>query len=120
MVRYLASYLLSNRADEHASYYTNLLLSSRGNGIDGSLAAAKSISLDALREHHMNVISHKSTKLECFLTGNVSRKDATSFFSRACELMSSARNQFDKTCEENEEVKTNLSNSWIPGEHLDK
>jgi len=115
VVRYLASYLLSNRADEHASYYTNLLLSSRGNGIDGSLAAAKSISLDSLREHHMNVISHKSTKLECFLTGNVSRKDATTFFSRACELMSSARNQFGKTCEENEEVKTNLSNSWIPG-----
>lgn len=87
MIRHLQSYLTSKRADSYASYYSNLLLSSRGLGVEDSLRLAKKVSTESIRAHHQSLIRSGLTKVECLISGNISKDSAKVFFDRARQTM---------------------------------
>lgn len=89
MIRYLESFLTSKRADSYASYYSNLLVSSQGQGIEHSLALAKQVSLKSILAHHRHLINVKLNKIECLISGNLSKQDAETFFTKAHDILSS-------------------------------
>lgn len=89
-LRYLKSYLQSKRADSYAVYYTDLVLSSRGQGIDHTISEVESITLDTLKEHYKRLVSADAPS-ECIFGGNVGREAAKDFYSKACTLIANAR-----------------------------
>lgn len=108
-LRALKSYLESKRADSYASFYTALLLSSRGQGIEHTIALTEALTLDSLKEHHKRLISSKST-VECLFSGNVSDGEAKRFFSGAQEIIGGARAH----CKEKNGIISG-SQKWTPG-----
>mmetsp|Transcript_13704 Transcript_13704/g.19589 ORF Transcript_13704/g.19589 Transcript_13704/m.19589 type:complete len:962 (+) Transcript_13704:2-2887(+) len=113
MIRYYSSYLKSQRADNYASYYTNLLTSSRGFGVEESSALLEEISFNSVRKHHQTLLGLSETKAECLISGNVSKIDAEKFFLQAQKLMTGL---MDK----NQHIGLSYNNanklpSWIPG-----
>ena len=113
-VRYLESYLNSKRADNYATYYTNMLLSSRGFGVEDSLSLTRSASLKSVELHHECITSLDSTKVDCLISGNISRKDAEHFFSKTREIVKKSKAR----CKESKNLDIRNKKEfyqWIPG-----
>jgi len=68
-------------------YYRNLLVSSKGGGIEESLVSAEKTSLESLAAQH-EIILENAMGFECLYSGNVSMDEAKSFFKKACKLHS--------------------------------
>ena len=109
--RYLESYLKSKRADSYASYYTNLLLSSRGHGVEESLDITKEVNERSLRKHHHRIICFSATKVECLVSGNVSQFKAETFFQEIQKIVSG----FKKKCKYEENTTNPEFHTWLPG-----
>lgn len=110
MLRNLRSYFESRRADSHALYWRDLLLSSQGAGMDSAIAVAEATSLDSVLEHYKCLLSHPPTAVDCLFTGNVAEATARDFFHEATNQIDSARNKLVDA-----EAPTKPSDSWIPG-----
>jgi secreted Zn-dependent insulinase-like peptidase len=104
-IQFLKSYLQSNRADSHASYYASLLLSSQGGGVDRTLEATESISFERIQAHYRSVISTPAT-VDCLVSGNISEEDSKTFFDRASRIIEQKR----------EPSNESKAYSWVPGE----
>lgn len=86
-IRGLKSYFESKRADSLAMYYRNLLMNWRGDGMEKSLEIAQAITMDDVISQHSKIWNSKNIFLECLYTGNVSEKDARSFFDKAASII---------------------------------
>jgi len=116
VVRNFESYFQSRRADSHAMYYRDLLLSSKGGGIEQSLEAAKSTTLESLLAQHKLIFSNPEMFAECFFTGNVSQHEARQFFDSACAMLkeATAKSAPDPSKSAVTAVRK-PKNRWIPG-----
>lgn len=110
-IRFYESYLKSQRADVYASYYTNLLLSSRGNGIEEQLDITRQVNVEDLKEHHQTLTCSSSTKAECFVSGNISQKDAETFFQGIQRIT----NELESKSKYDAEVESKKFQNWFPG-----
>ena len=86
-VRGLKSYLQSSRADSVALYYRNLMLSSQGKGVEANLEVAESMKFEDVVNQHREIWADSGMVLEVFYTGNVSKKEAEAFFSKATDVI---------------------------------
>lgn len=102
MLRNLRTYFESRRADSHAMYYRDFLMASSGEGIEASIKAAESVTMDSIRAHHKKLLENQETETECFLTGNLSETNAKDFFGEASSMILSSR-------------KEGKNKMWIPG-----
>ena len=82
-IRGLRTYFESRRADSHARYYRNALLSLNDQGIDESLAIALESTFEDVIEHHRTIFKDPERSVQCLFSGNVSSTEATEFFSSA-------------------------------------
>jgi len=115
-IRFLDSYLKSKRADSYASYYTDLLLSSQGHGVESSLEITKEITTECIQSHHRNLISSGLNRAECLISGNISQNDAEDFFLKTREIISSVTHTIES--EHMEQGDTNRPigyDQFIPG-----
>jgi insulysin len=111
-VRGLSSFFESKRADSLAIYYRNLLMNYRGDGVELNLEIARAITLKDVEKHHVSIWADNELSLEVLYTGNVSEKQARSFFSDATDVI-------ERTCSlvaQTEAVKNDSEKSWVPGE----
>ena len=83
VIRSLRTFFESRRADSHAVYYRDALLSSRDNGIEESLAIAQSIDFQKATDHYKRIVQNHDVFIECLFSGNVSTKEAKNFFYEA-------------------------------------
>lgn len=115
-VRNLKSYFQSKRADSHAMYYTNLLISNRGTGVKEILTIAESITFESLVEHHKKIIQNKDSKFECLYSGNVSKLEAKNFFNTARVIL---EKRPKKTKKERRAALRPFSTRrpWVPGKY---
>lgn len=90
VIRSLKNYFEAHRADLHAQYYRDLLMSSESDGIDVSLAAVEAATLDSVKEHHRRLLLNKEMEIECLYSGNVPSSQAKDFFNRASEIVREA------------------------------
>ncbi|GKY93969.1 hypothetical protein MPSEU_000363800 [Mayamaea pseudoterrestris] len=88
MCRQLKTFFESKRADTSAMFYRDFLLTSDGMGIDASLSASEATTLDDVKKHFNDLLANLEWSVDCFLTGNVSEKQAKLFFSDASSLLS--------------------------------
>ena len=109
-VRSLDTYFQSRRADSHAMYYRDLLMSNSQSLVHDSLAAAKGTSLKSLKDHHAAILSHENTTIECLYTGNVSCAEATAFFTKASKIVMAADKGGVKVAD-----AQSLYQPWVPG-----
>jgi len=107
-VRSLSTYFQSRRADSHAMYYRDLLMSNSTSAIDDSLSAAKAASLRSLQAHHTAILEHTENTIECLCTGNVSSVEATTFFKKASKIVIAAKNGEERTSQRRGRL-------WVPG-----
>ncbi|KAL7452764.1 hypothetical protein ACHAWC_004489 [Mediolabrus comicus] len=110
-VRGLSSFFESKRADSLAIYYRNLLINYRGEGVEASLEIARDITLKDVEKHHASIWADNELSLEVLYTGNVSEKQARSFFSDATDVI-------ERTCSlvaQREAIKSDGEKSWVPG-----
>jgi secreted Zn-dependent insulinase-like peptidase len=113
-IRYFKSYLTSERADNYAAYYTNLLIHSQGLGVEDSLSLTKQVSLESIKDRHQRIISLGSTKVECLISGNVSKQDAENFFSRSRQIINKAKLACEHSIDLTHKNKNGF-HKWIPG-----
>lgn len=90
LVRSLSNYFEAHRADLHAQYYRDLLISSESDGIDTALAAVEAATLESVKEHHRRLLQNKEMKIECLYSGNVPQSQAKDFYNRASDLVREA------------------------------
>ncbi|MGK3735053.1 MAG: insulysin [Bacillariaceae sp.] len=90
--RGLRTYFESRRADSHAMYYRDSLLGSLGQGVDESLKLVLASTFDDVKHHHQRILQDNQISVSCLLSGNVSSKEATEFFSCAKSKIKSACN----------------------------
>jgi secreted Zn-dependent insulinase-like peptidase len=83
VMRSLRTFFESRRADSHAAYYRDFLLSSVGSGVDDSLVATEAATLGSTKRHLQRIFENEDSFAEIFLTGNVSEREATLFFANA-------------------------------------
>ena len=83
------SYLHSGRADAHAAYYINLLLSN-GREVKTSLDAIETLTLDLLKNHHRDVLLNKEMEMEVIFTGNIEKSEAIGFFQSPSRISDTA------------------------------
>ncbi len=114
MIRHYQSYLQSKRADTYASYYTKLLMNSRGFGVQDSLSLTKNVSLEGMQKHHQRLTTLSATKVECLVSGNVSSKEAESFFLQTQKIINNAKLRCKDRTQLNKGNKNNF-HKWIPG-----
>ena len=119
IVRGLKSYFESRRADSLALYYSNLLLASRGSGIEKNLELAEAMTLEDIKNQHISLWSDSNVILEVFYTGNVSQKDAESFFSRAQTIIKQTQSKVTKKSTVVPWVPGPFERRLIPGEELE-
>jgi insulysin len=117
IVRSLSNYFEAHRADVHAQYYRDLLMSSESNGIDTSLAAVEVATLDSVKEHHRRLLQNKEMEIECLYSGNVPESQAKDFYDRASHIV---REATEKSREEiNGASATSAVDPWVPGKFFD-
>lgn len=109
--RGLRSYFESRRADSLALYYHNLLLSSKGEGIESNLDLAEAITLADVVRQHDRIWTDESMSIEVLYTGNVSQREAEEFFGKATTIIESAKSRVAQKCV----VPTNKGSPWVPG-----
>jgi len=90
-LRSLRTFFVSRRSDSHAVYYRDLLLDSSSEGVEASLDATESLSLQDIVEHHAAVLQNEEVFLDCLMCGNVSEKSARDFFQQSTQLLLDAR-----------------------------
>jgi insulysin len=105
LVRNLRSYFESRRADAHAMYYRDFLLSSGNMGIDQALQSVQLATLESIKAHHHALLVNTETIVDCLFSGNVSADDAKLFFTSASKKLLSV----------NEMIGMNSKNMWYPG-----
>ncbi|KAL7566713.1 hypothetical protein ACA910_017769 [Epithemia clementina (nom. ined.)] len=105
LTRSLRTFFESRRADSHASYYRNLILDSSSEDIEVTLHAAEDVSLEDLRKQHDTLLQNSEVFLDCLLCGNVSERDARTFFQSATSKLMEIRS--GKALAE--------GSMWIPG-----
>jgi hypothetical protein len=108
MIRGLRTYFESRRADSHAMYYRDALVSSVDNGIPESLAMAEAATLEATQEQHARLTQNDEVKIECLFSGNVSKQEATDFYFKANSLI-------EKAHPTPEAGTSDTSKNWVPG-----
>jgi hypothetical protein len=69
--------------------------------------------MDDILQQHQNIWTDDNIVLECLYTGNVSEKEATTFFEKANGIIERARM---KATEETRYVSAEKSTSLVPGE----
>ena len=79
-IRSLRTYFESRRADSHAMYYRDSLLTSKGQGVDESLEVALAAKFEDVVKHHQTILQDSERSVQCLLNGNVSQREATEFF----------------------------------------
>jgi len=114
-IRGLSSFFESRRADSLAIYYRNLLLNYKGNGVEENLEIARAITLRDIEKHHAMIWADNDLSLEVLYTGNVSEKQARSFFSDATDVIDSTR----ALVTQKEAVEDNIADSWASGKCCD-
>jgi len=82
LVRNLNSYLLSNRADTIANYYTVQLLEGLSGGVDEKIIAVENITLDTLKQYYQQLVADQNGTWDCLVMGNVASDDATAFYQK--------------------------------------
>jgi len=110
-IRGLSSFFESRRADSLAVYYRNLLLNYKGNGVEENLEIAKAITLRDIEKHHAMIWADNDLSLEVFYTGNVSEKQARSFFSDATDVIDATRS----LVAQKDNLDDSISESWTSG-----
>ena len=110
LVRGLKGYLESSRADSLALYYQNLLLSSKGMGVENNLEIVSATTLDDVVKKHEEIWTDNNMLIETFYTGNVSQKDAKDFYEKASNIIKSTQSKVQDRA-----AKPIKSSSWIPG-----
>ena len=83
LIRGLRTYFESRRADSHARYYRNALLSLKDQGINETLNDALESTFEDLVEHHRRLLEDQERSVQCLFSGNVSSTEAADFFSSA-------------------------------------
>ena len=91
MERSLRTYFESRRADAHAFYYRDFLLSSVDLGTDQALASLKSVTLVSLKAHRTTLLRNKDVKVDCLFSGNVASEQAKAFFVAASKQLIAAQ-----------------------------
>jgi len=79
-IRGLRTYFKSRRADSHAMYYRDSLLTSKGQGVDESLDIALAAKFEDVLTHHQTILQDSERSVQCLFNGNVSQREATEFF----------------------------------------
>ena len=102
--RSLRTYFESRRADAHAFYYRDFLLSSVDLGTDQALASLELVTLESLKAHHATLLQNKDIKIDCLFSGNVAAKEAKAFFTTASKKLIVAQ-----------QVELNSTPIWCPG-----
>lgn len=87
MLRNLRTYFESRRADSHAMYYRDFLIESESAGLELAIKAGEATTLDSIKEHYQLLLNNKETLLDCLYTGNVSKNDAESFFTKTTDIL---------------------------------
>jgi insulysin len=90
LVRNLRTYFQSRRADSHSMYYRDFLLASVDNGLEESLDAVESATLESVISHHQTLLENSESVIDCLFAGNVSEKEAKRFFQAASDRISKA------------------------------
>ncbi|VEU43382.1 unnamed protein product [Pseudo-nitzschia multistriata] len=83
VIRSLGTYFESRRADAHAMYYRDSLLSSKDEGVAEKLEIAIAAEFEDVVKHHQTVLQDTERSVQCLFNGNVSRGEAMEFFSSA-------------------------------------
>ena len=78
--RSLRTFFKSRRADSHALFYRDALLSSKDQGLDESLKIVLLATFEDVINHHQRVLKD-DLSVSCLFSGNVSSKEAIHFFS---------------------------------------
>jgi insulysin len=90
VVRGLRTYFKSRRADSHAMYYRNVLLSSKDQGVNETLEIALALTFEDLVRHHQTILEDKERSVQCLFSGNVNSTQAITFFSSAKSIIQTA------------------------------
>jgi len=110
LMRNFRTYFQSRRADAHAMYYRDMLLSSRDEGLDVSLGVTEITTLESLKEHHKVILENDESEIECLFTGNVSKEQAQEFFSKAASIHQSVTQGSKRDPSGDEKLDV-----WTPG-----
>mmetsp|Transcript_18585 Transcript_18585/g.40225 ORF Transcript_18585/g.40225 Transcript_18585/m.40225 type:complete len:1247 (-) Transcript_18585:1784-5524(-) len=111
VVRGLKSYFESRRADSLALYYRNLLLSSKGEGIESNLELAEAMTLADVAKQHDCIWTDEDMTIEVLYTGNVSQKEAEAFFGKATGIIERTQSRVLQK----RAGPTNKCSPWVPG-----
>ena len=95
VTRSLQSYFQSGRADSHAFYYRDFILSGRGRGIDHKLELLSKITLSDIVQQRNRVLLYPGTEFDCLSTGNVPRGEAKDLFQKVCDILDSVSPSFN-------------------------
>ncbi|GAX23713.1 hypothetical protein FisN_12Hh290 [Fistulifera solaris] len=87
VLRSLKGFFESRRADTYGVYYRDFLLSSLDSGIEDALLITKGATLHTTKTYFQKLLQNPESSIECFCIGNVSRKDAQTFFSDVCRAI---------------------------------
>jgi insulysin len=82
-IRGLRTYFESRRADSHAMYYRDALLSSKDQGVNENLDIVLASTFEDVVNHHRTIFEDKDRSVQCLFSGNVSATEALEFFSSA-------------------------------------
>lgn len=113
-IRGLSSFFESRRADSLAIYYRNLLMNYKGNGVEENLEIARAITLRDVEKHHSMMWADNDLSLEVLYTGNVSEKQARTFFSDATNVIDATRSLVTQK----EASEDGISDSWASGKQV--
>jgi len=97
VIRNLQTYFSSRRADSHAVYYQDLLLSAKQGEVPISLEIAKNATFESIKAQHHRIIGNSEIEIDCLYTGNVSQKDAHKFFMDTNKLLSELHPEKDQS-----------------------
>ena len=102
--RSLRTYFESRRADAHAFYYRDFLLSSVDLGTDQALASLQSVTLESIIAHHDTLLRNNDIKVDCLFSGNIASQEAKAFFTAATNRLIAAQ-----------KFELDSSPIWCPG-----
>lgn len=111
LIRNLSTYFESRRSDSIAVYYRDLVIASNEHGIDKSLEAAKSITLESARQQYKRLVQNAEANVDCLYSGNVSEEKAKDFFSEATRRLEEARDAKGSSPLQD-------GHPWIPGKYV--
>lgn len=87
VLRSLRTYFESRRADSHAMYYRDFLISSFEDGVEQSISNTEETTLQSILDYHRKIINCEKTTVDCLFMGNISEKQARLLFKNATEIL---------------------------------